>query len=139
MNKKYINPKTGKKYMYYTPQGKGILDVLVWGKIYANRKEKILKQEDTWLGFWVSTVWLGLDHSFLPNQDPLIFETMVFRKGYWSDLDCQRYTTKEEAIRGHKALMRKWSNPFWVSYELIDQKTYGLQYKIKRLLRIKQK
>lgn len=59
----------------------------------------------------VSTIWLGLDHSF--NSDvPLIFETMVFMvndKGdisNWSELYSDRYSTIEEARAGHKEACR---------------------------------
>lgn len=60
--------------------------------------------------FWVSTVWLGLDHSFSwtgdePNPKPLIFETMIFKMGVKAmdnSLNYQtRYTTEEEALAGH--------------------------------------
>lgn len=41
-----------------------------------DRQYKIVKQE--YVGnYWVSTVWLGLDHGF-GRGAPLIFETMVF-------------------------------------------------------------
>lgn len=56
--------------------------------------------------YQVSTVWLGLDHNFLGGP-PLIFETMVFTSDSWEgkelllDLECQRYSTEEEARKGH--------------------------------------
>lgn len=46
----------------------------------------------------VSTVWLGLDHAPL-GAPPLIFETMI-RGGRYS-MELQRYTTEEQALRGH--------------------------------------
>lgn len=46
----------------------------------------------------VSTVWLGLDHQYGPGA-PLIFETMVFG-GKW-DNEMARYSTEEQAMRGH--------------------------------------
>lgn len=48
----------------------------------------------------VSTVWLGLDHSYGPGA-PIIFETMVFGEGSWTEQDCQRYSTELEARIGH--------------------------------------
>ena len=64
-------------------------------------------------GFRISTVWLGLDHRFrcVPNNDlpPLIFETMIFldhekesEKGDQFSYYMERYSTKEEALEGHK-------------------------------------
>jgi hypothetical protein len=61
-------------------------------------------------GRWVSTVWLGLDHSF-GSGPPLIFETMVFRSkdGPLHDLECDRYSTEVDALAGHSRLCEKWS------------------------------
>jgi len=60
-------------------------------------------------GRWVSTVWLGLDHSF-GSGPPLIFETMVFQnRSDMGDLDCERYSTEAEAIAGHERMCAKWS------------------------------
>lgn len=56
----------------------------------------------------VSTVWLGLDHNF-GDGEPIIFETMVFpEEGIYSDLDSNRYSTHEEAVKGHDKMVRKW-------------------------------
>jgi hypothetical protein len=73
-------------------------------------------------GVEVSTVWLGLDHNWVEGRRPLIFETMLFVPQYkrtvingkvWeSDKESigeqWRYATEEEAIRGHKMLVKKW-------------------------------
>ena len=59
-------------------------------------------------GKLVSTVWLGLNHRF-GEGPPLIFETMVFAsKEDFADLECERYTTEEEAIVGHQRIVEKW-------------------------------
>jgi hypothetical protein len=49
----------------------------------------------------VSTVFLGLDHSF-GTGPPLLFETMVF--GGAMDQETDRYTTWEQAEAGHAAM-----------------------------------
>lgn len=60
--------------------------------------------------YWVSTVWLGLDHS-LGGYPPVIFETMVFVKDETSedrkllDLDAARYSTEHEARVGHEDIV----------------------------------
>jgi len=56
----------------------------------------------------VSTVFLGLDHRFGRGGPPIVYETMVFEGGDFSDLDSNRYCTKEEAISGHKEMVKKW-------------------------------
>ena len=47
----------------------------------------------------VSTVFLGLDHSFSASGPPVLFETMVFVNG--SSETCERYSTWAEAEEGH--------------------------------------
>lgn len=57
-----------------------------------------------WHHYWVSTVWLGLDHSFGLGGPPLIFETMTFvvdGPRPWEDLDMRRYPTQRWAKLGH--------------------------------------
>jgi hypothetical protein len=49
-------------------------------------------------GISVSTVFLGLDHSF-GRGPPLVFETMVF-DDYLTG-DCWRWSTWDEAVEGH--------------------------------------
>jgi hypothetical protein len=51
----------------------------------------------------VSTVWLGLNHEFMPGRPPLIFETMIFG-GEYADY-CVRYSTEAAAAAGHAAVV----------------------------------
>lgn len=53
----------------------------------------------------VSTVFLGLDHSF-GDGPPLLFETMIFNHPELEDYQ-ERYTTWEEAEAGHARAVRK--------------------------------
>ncbi len=48
----------------------------------------------------VSTVFMGLDHNFVGNGPPMIFETMVFNGSM--DGECTRYSSWEQAERGHQ-------------------------------------
>ena len=62
----------------------------------------------------VSTVWLGIDHSFSMNPDhkPVIFETTIFAYTKKKGIDCGksyaqvRYATEKEAIKGHKLMVK---------------------------------
>lgn len=74
---------------------------LEWAKWYeTHQSERIVKQ--TMIdGVKISTVFLGIDHSFLGGP-PLIFETMVF--GGDQDAEMDRYSTKREALEGHEAM-----------------------------------
>ena len=63
--------------------------------------------------YWVSTVWLGLDHRYSGDGPPLIFETMVFLKGErddeehvgLQDIDVVRYSSLEQAQEGHQTMV----------------------------------
>jgi hypothetical protein len=71
---------------YYDPQGRHI-DMWRWANLSHKRlpdgRERISKWKRIEQTFtrehWVSTVWLGLNHSWMGGP-PLIFETMVFCK-----------------------------------------------------------
>lgn len=85
--------------------------------IAAYERERLLKsQEDRHVGsthigaVWVSTVFLGLDHSMTLSGLPVLFETMIFQlspeapptPAVIDGFDEQyRYTTEPLAIRGH--------------------------------------
>lgn len=60
----------------------------------------------------VSTVFLGLDHNHWGKGAPVLFETLVF--GGEHDGRMERYTTWDEAERGHKIMCGRvgiaWSN-----------------------------
>ena len=66
---------------------------------------KIVKQEK-FGDYKISTVWLGNDHNFYQDGLPIIFETMIFKNTDtdrpWCDIYMDRYSTEEEALRGHE-------------------------------------
>jgi len=73
------------------------VDLLTWAKWLETANTQI---EETNIGkVRVSTVFLGLEHGFKDGK-PLIFETMIFGGKY--DQYQDRYSSKEEAIIGHK-------------------------------------
>ena len=54
----------------------------------------------------------GYDHSF-GNGKPILFETMVFGKDKngkcdYRDQECERYTTWDEAIKGHNKMVSRF-------------------------------
>jgi hypothetical protein len=97
---------------YYDIDGNP-LEMMEWAELFEQRVEA---------GHWwrigqtkvgdveISTVWMGIDHSFWGDGPPLIFETMVF--GGPLSGECERYSTKEEARDGHA---------YWVA--AVDQAT----------------
>ena len=75
-------------------------DLIVWAKwIERANKERIVQKTEIGNSV-VSTVFLGLDHSFGDDSGiPILYETMVFG-GALADEE-QRYSTKEQALEGH--------------------------------------
>ncbi len=89
--------------------------------------------------FRVSTVWLGVDYAFY-HGPPLLFESMVFIRGSYSNVDIYRYTTETQAKLGHEELVRKWSNPFFIFWhffyhEGIEDLYFASKRKIRNLLK----
>lgn len=94
--------------MYYDKDGKE-MELLDWARKFEDRAYKIVKQENVG-DIWISTVWLGMDHSFGEGK-PLIYETMAFpKKGDWNELGCERYSTLEEAQKGHEVIANKYKH-----------------------------
>ena len=56
----------------------------------------------------ISTVWLGIEHGF-DGARPLIFETMVFSRS-GPILETVRYATETEALTGHEAMIKRWTD-----------------------------
>lgn len=55
---------------------------------------------------FVSTVFLGLDHSF-GGPELLLYETMIFWNGKGTDQYQERYSTRKEAGRRHKEIVKE--------------------------------
>lgn len=72
------------------------VDLHTWGRWFGTADRQIA--DDRIGAVRVSTVFLGVDHSF-GNGDPLLFETMVF--GGPLNGEQWRYSTYSEAERGH--------------------------------------
>ncbi len=90
-------------------------DVMAWAKWFESADRNVARSElgsfawMVWLGrllktrrfepVRVSTVFLGLDHNYLGDGEPLLFETMIF--GGIHDEEQWRYSTWNEAVTGH--------------------------------------
>lgn len=104
-------------FKHYDKYGQG-LPLMKWAELLENENYRRIGLTKLWWGGRVSTVWLGLDHSYDPEGPPLTFETMVFNKrGYGFELDCKRYSNLAEARNGHKAMVKKWQNPLRVFFK----------------------
>ena len=98
----------GARHNYYDRQGNQI-KLMDWTKKFENLAYKQVAITHLPDGKRVSTVWLGINYTFNEKQI-LIFETMVFPKGTWGELDADRYSTELEAMFGHVKMVRKWLN-----------------------------
>lgn len=103
------------------PQGHPIpaLNWLVWGEWFQRNDGAARRVSETRTKFfWVSTVFLGLDHQW-GDGPPLIFESMAFLQPKRCDIRavmpgsplinegelCDRYSTRDQALAGHIAMV----------------------------------
>jgi hypothetical protein len=108
------------------PQDKYILDghtvvpqpdLKRWGQWMQGANRSVRRTQPR-PGVLVSTVFLGLDHSF-GGDKPHLFETMVFinhGKGgnvLGDGVECERTSTWGEAEDAHKRWVEKASDPNW--------------------------
>lgn len=88
-----------------------------WGD-FMEHGSRIVQQD--WVGGkFLSTVFLGIDHNFLPVGPPLLFETMLFgprtesfvfngrRRLYGRELYCERTPTWDAAVLIHLRALRQ--------------------------------
>jgi hypothetical protein len=75
---------------------------------YGNRNKRWNISDDVITPYgevFVSTAFLSLDHSWEEGK-VLVYETMIFGCEGPNDF-CRRYSTREEAIRGHNEIIEK--------------------------------
>ena len=74
-------------------------DLEIWATWMENDAARRVAQDEPAPGIWVSTVFLGIDHRFIGDGPPILFETMTF-SDYGGD-DERRYSPGDEAMAGH--------------------------------------
>lgn len=79
-------------------------DILKWGR-WLEDADRVVARLKIAEGVEVSTVFLGLDHSFTNDGPPLLYETMVF--GGSRDQEMERYATLEDAQHGHDRMVAR--------------------------------
>lgn len=77
---------------------KRVQTFLEWAKWLEDNRDRRRLAADVIDGVRVSTVFLGLNHSW--DDRPLWFETMIFEGPH--DGYCERYTTYDDALEGHQ-------------------------------------
>jgi hypothetical protein len=92
---------------YYDREGRP-MSLEAWSAAFEDPEYKRIVFTELPCDRHVSTVWLGLDHNFLGEGPPLIFESMAFRgSSFQEELDVARYSTEAEARVGHKAMVQR--------------------------------
>lgn len=80
------------------------------GRSWQERRRVALTEDIEGTGAWVSTVFLGLDHSWAtdPPAQPVVFESMAFgAPNDFQETECVRYCTWAEAEAGHEAMVAR--------------------------------
>lgn len=93
---------------YYYDRDGNQIGFEAWSRLFSTALYKIVAQSE--IGpYYVSTVWIGVDHGFTLSGPPIIFETMVFGHaggdGLGPDIECRRYATEAEARAGHDEIV----------------------------------
>lgn len=89
--------------LYYDRAGQPI-GLNEWAEMFETTDRSVAR--DVVLDCVVSTVWMGLDHSFGDTDAgalPLVYETMVF--GGRCSETCERYTSEADALAGHARMI----------------------------------
>lgn len=80
------------------------VDWLTWAKWFetVGKDARRVAADSFPDGVVVSTVFLGHDHQYFEGGPPLLYETLVFEGPH--DGEMARYTTRAEALAGHRAM-----------------------------------
>lgn len=100
MEKKVFS--TGKPMYYTLDENKKVVptdDLLGWAAVIEDTALRNVGDDEI-NNVRISTKFLGLDHNW-GEGDPLVFETMCFSENKDYDEYMERYSTWEEAERGH--------------------------------------
>jgi hypothetical protein len=72
-----------------------------WGRWFGTHDRHVA--DDIIGGCRISTVFIGIDHSFGAGDLPILFETMTFEPPDGDEVACERCGTWEEAVEMHEA------------------------------------
>ena len=78
-----------------------IHDIEAWGRWFEQADR--LVGSNVVRGIWVSTIFLGIDHNFAGEGDPILFQTTASNEEL--EISEWRYSTWEQAARGHQTIV----------------------------------
>ena len=79
--------------------------ILELGETFVDPETRIVRQTQLTGKITISTVFLGINHNFGINTEPILFETMAF--GAKNDY-MKRYSTWDEAEKGHENFLKEF-------------------------------
>lgn len=117
--------------MQYYDRSGAIMTRATWTDLFEDREKffDYKRVAETTIGpFYVSTVWLGLDHAFGYAGKPVIFETMVFMEDTGAeDFDMERYCTEGEALAGHEEMCAKVREMLHIPDSVTEPSEFGTE------------
>lgn len=98
---------TDQKYILVNNKLKKV-DLMTWAMWFQDATSPgRITGKTTIKGVDISTVFLGLDHSFSSKDKPVLWETMIFGSKHPALQDYQvRYSSLKDAIKGHEDAVR---------------------------------
>lgn len=78
-------------------------DLMKWAVWFENADNRRVALDALPNGVQVSTMFLGLDHSFTMQGPPVLWETMVHDGKNWTEQ--HRYTSLQQAKDGHATVL----------------------------------
>lgn len=104
-------PKTEGKYILDGQTPVACDDLFKWAEWFERSGEQRVVAQSTINGYWISTVFIGIDCSYGLSDRPLLFETLVFQQ--WKDrlteVSGRRWSTWKEARIGHDNTVVEYS------------------------------
>jgi len=103
-----IKEQISRSTQYFDRNGNR-LQLMDWAKKCEDDEYRKVKQDK--IGkYFISTIWFGLNMNFFSNQEPLIFETMIFLDDD-DQLDefylyQEEYSTEQQALEGHERAVK---------------------------------
>ena len=92
------------RYMLIGHEPYKMHDLLVWGMWFEQADRRVA--QTTVDDYWISTVFLGLDHSWIEGEVAL-FETMIFDKSHKNGEMVKRHATWDEAVASHNEAVKR--------------------------------
>lgn len=94
------------------------VDLMTWARWLDGKRNRIASYNRC--GVYVSTIFLGIDHSFNFDENivPILFETMIF--GEKPHNEQYRYCTYQQALNSHRRIVHQLDLGFpsnkWFAY-----------------------